>query len=191
MISKLRMSLLLYVHLLSLPIAGTKRGSLSMRILSLLRMSLLFGMMLGLSTPVWSQPWQDVAGDLMSPACPGRTLLNCTSSQAEQWRELIRQKLAQGESKEQILRYFVDIGGEGILAAPPKKGFALTAWLLPLFVIVNGAGLIIVLTCRWAQRRPRTDSSNMTGYNASAPPSQPSSDPYVHRLYRELKEFND
>ena len=57
-----------------------------MRILSPLRMSLLFSIMLGLSTPAWSQSWQDVAGDLMSPACPGRTLLNCTSSQAEQWR---------------------------------------------------------------------------------------------------------
>ena len=162
-----------------------------MRIVLLQRISLVLSMMLlSLSSPAWSQPWQDVAGELMSPACPGRTLLNCTSSQAEQWRELIRQKLAQGESKEQILRYFVDIGGEGILAVPPKKGFALTAWLLPLFVMVNGAGLIVVLTYRWAQRRPRTDDSNMTIYNASAPPSQPSSDPYLHRLYRELKDFN-
>lgn len=162
-----------------------------MRILSLQYMSLVLGLlMLGLSAPAWSQPWQDVAGDLMSPACPGRTLLNCTSSQAEQWRELIRQKLAQGESKEQILRYFIDIGGEGILAAPPKKGFALTAWLLPLFVMVNGAGLIVLLTRRWAQRRPGAEAHSMTVDHASAPPSQPSPDPYLHRLHRELKEFN-
>ena|SRR5215467_15318337 len=162
-----------------------------MRILTLLGMSLVFIMMiLVLCVPAWSQPWQDVAGDLMSPACPGRTLLNCTSSQAEQWRELIRQKLAQGESKEQILRYFVDIGGEGILAAPPKQGFALTAWLLPLFVMVNGAGLIVVLTRRWAQRRPQADRHGMTNPNAT-PSSHPLSDPYLDRLHRELKEFND
>src|SRR5262247_1366585 len=124
-----------------------------MLIQSLLRMSLLLSMlMMGLSAPAWSQSWQDIAGDLMSPACPGRTLLNCTSGQAEQWRELIRQKLAQGESKEQILQYFVDIGGEAALAAPPKKGFALTAWLLPFLVVVNGAVLIIALTRRWARR---------------------------------------
>jgi len=163
-----------------------------MRIVLLQRISLVLSViLLGLSSSAWSQPWQDVAGELMSPACPGRTLLNCTSSQAEQWRELIRQKLVQGESKEQILRYFVDIGGEGILAVPLKKGFALTAWLLPLFVMVNGAGLIVILTCRWAQKRPRADGSSTTGSNASAPPAQPSSDPYLHRLYRELKEFND
>lgn len=162
-----------------------------MRIVSPLCMSLVFSIMLGFNTPAWSQSWQDVAGDLMSPACPGRTLLNCTSSQAEQWRELIRQKLAQGESKEQILRYFVDIGGEGILAAPPKQGFALTAWLLPLFVMVNGAGLIVILTRRWAQRRPPAEIHSMTDHNAAAPSSHGLSDPYLDRLRRELKEFDD
>ena len=156
-----------------------------------MRMSLLVSvMLLGLSALAWGQQWQDVAGDLMSPACPGRTLLNCTSSQAEQWRERIRQMLASGESKERILQYFVDMSGEAILAAPPKKGFALTAWLLPLFVVVNGAVLIIALTRRWAQRRT-ADAHSMRGHEATAPPVLPSSDPYLHRLRRELEEFND
>src|SRR5262245_19727988 len=161
-----------------------------MRILSPLRMSLLLGIILGLSAPVWSQPWQDIAGDLMSPACPGRTLLNCTSSQAEQWRELIRQKLAQGESKAQILRYFVEIGGEGILAAPPKQGFALTAWLLPLFVMLNGASLIVVLTRRWARKHPQAHVESMTDHS-DAPAAHQPSDPYLDRLQRELKEFDE
>ena len=162
-----------------------------MRMSSLQRMYLLVSVVvLGLSASAWGQQWQDVAGDLMSPACPGRTLLNCTSSQAEQWRELIRQKLAKGESKEQILQYFVDISGEAILAAPPKKGFALTAWLLPLFVVVNGAFLIIALTRKWARRRV-ADTPSIRGHEAAVPPSLSSSDPYLHRLHRELKEFND
>ena len=161
------------------------------RMLSLQYISILVGVMvLGLSGLAWGQQWQDVAGDLMSPACPGRTLLNCTSSQAEQWRELIRQKLAKGESKEQILQYFVDISGEAILAAPPKKGFALTVWLLPLFVVINGAVLITALTRRWAQRRA-ADAPSTVSHDAAAPPLLPSSDPYLHRLHRELQKFND
>lgn len=143
---------------------------------------------LGLQTPAWGETWQDVAGDLMSPACPGRTLLNCTSGQAEQWRELIRQKLAQGESKAQILQHFVEVGGEAMLAAPPKKGFALTAWLLPFFVVANGAGLIVVLTRKWAQPRARrpapSQPQDMPPTTAAAP------DLYHDRLQRELKEFN-
>jgi len=146
-------------------------------------------MVLSLSALAWGQQWQDVAGDLMSPACPGRTLLNCTSGQAEQWRELIRQKLAKGESKEQIVQYFVEINGAAILAAPPKQGFALTAWLVPLFVMVNGAVLIVALTRRWARRRA-ADAHSMTGHEAAVPPALPSADPYLHRLHRELEEFN-
>jgi cytochrome c-type biogenesis protein CcmH len=116
-------------------------------------------------------------------------LLNCTSAHAEQWRELIRQKLTQGESKEQIVRYFVDIGGEGILAAPPKRGFALTAWLLPAFVLLNGAGLILVLTLRWARERSVEPSERMDD-NTSAPAEETASDPYMSRLRRELEQWN-
>jgi cytochrome c-type biogenesis protein CcmH len=152
---------------------------------------LLSMLMLGLSAPAWGQAWQDIAGDLMSPACPGRTLLNCTSGQAEQWRELIRQKLAQGESKEQILRYFVEVGGEGILAAPPKQGFALTAWLLPLFVMLNGAGLIVVLTRRWALNRPQAHAESRTDHSSAVSAAHQPSDPYLDRLHRELKEYSE
>jgi cytochrome c-type biogenesis protein CcmH len=163
-----------------------------MHIRSLSRMSLLLSLLvLGMGSFAWGQQWQDVAGDLMSPACPGRTLLNCTSSQAEQWRELIRQKLAQGESPAQVVQYFVDIGGEAVLAAPPKKGFALAAWLLPLFVMVNGVGLIVVLTRRWARRRPEAEADNVPAHNAAAPAARSASDPYVHRLHRELAEFDN
>lgn len=79
----------------------------------------------GLTPSAYALEWQDVANELMSPACPGRTLINCTSGQSEQLRELIRQKVAQGESKSAIMRYFVDMHGEEILAAPPEKGVRL------------------------------------------------------------------
>jgi cytochrome c-type biogenesis protein CcmH len=129
--------------------------------------------------------WQDIANELMSPACPGRTLINCTSGQSEQWRELIRQKLAQGESKEDIIRHFVEIRGEEILAAPPKKGFALAAWLLPLFVVINGAGLIVLLTYRWVHNRPTPTSqiSAVEPRDLSAP-----TDSYRQRLNHELED---
>jgi cytochrome c-type biogenesis protein CcmH len=126
----------------------------------------------------------------MSPACPGRTLINCTSGQSEQLRELIRQKIAQGESKSAIIRYFVDMHGEEILASPPKKGFALAAWLLPLFVLLNGAGLIIVLTCRWTRHRARAKSKSIVPFDTTTVSAAPETDPYRQRLRRELDEMD-
>lgn len=140
--------------------------------------------------PGYALEWRDVANELMSPACPGRTLLNCTSGQAEQLRELIRQKIAKGESKSAIIHYFVDTYGEEILAAPPKKGFALAAWLLPLFVVLNGVGLIMVLTFRWTRNRARVE------FDAPLPPDDSTTsvaietDPYRQRLQRELDEMD-
>jgi cytochrome c-type biogenesis protein CcmH len=159
---------------------------------------------LGIHPLAHAVEWQDVAGDLMSPACPGRTLLNCTSSQAEQWRELIRQKLARGESKKQIIQYFVDIEGESILAAPPKQGFALTVWLFPAFVILNGAVMILLLTRRWTQRTthsmqdntplavvpPDADPRNSSPQADVVPISQDNFARYQARLRKELDEFN-
>lgn len=134
--------------------------------------------------------WQDVANELMSPACPGRTLINCTSGQSEQLRELIRQKVAQGESKSSIMRYFVDMHGEEILAAPPKKGFALAAWLLPLFVVLNGAGLIGVLTFRWTRNRAPSEPNAPMPLDDSTTSASPETDPYRQRLQRELDEMD-
>jgi cytochrome c-type biogenesis protein CcmH len=124
----------------------------------------------------------------MSPACPGRTLINCTSGQSEQWRELIRQKVAQGESKDEIMRYFVEMRGEEILAAPPKQGFALTAYLLPLFVVLNGAGLILVLTFRWVRRQPISEPTSPTHPDTTGSTEQTAADPYRQRLLRELED---
>ena len=134
--------------------------------------------------------WQDIAGELMSPACPGRTLLNCTSEHAGQWQELIKQKVAQGESRDEIMQYFVNMGGDEVLASPPKRGFTLTVWLLPAFAIVNGAGLIILLTTRWA-KRVRSQEQPMPPSAGPHPPhaSSTSADPYLSRVRRDLRDI--
>jgi cytochrome c-type biogenesis protein CcmH len=146
-------------------------------------------LLLILSTFVAAVEWQDVAANLMSPACPGRTLLNCTSGHAEQWRELIRQKIAQGENEEQIIDYFVAMRGEEILAAPPKRGFALTVWLFPVLIIINGAGVIVLLTRKWVRKRPPEMRSISAVAHNTSPQENDSSDPYRNRLQRELEDF--
>ena len=134
--------------------------------------------------------WQDIAGELMSPACPGRTLLNCTSEHAGQWQQLIKQKVDQGVPRNEIMQYFVNMGGEEVLASPPKRGFTLTVWLLPAFAIVNGAGLIILLTTKWT-RRVRSQEQPVS-LSADPHPQQAesaSADPYLNRVRKDLRDL--
>ena len=134
--------------------------------------------------------WQDIAGELMSPACPGRTLLNCTSEHAGQWQELIKQKVDQGVPRNEIMQYFVNMGGEEVLASPPKRGFTLTVWLLPAFAIVNGAGLIILLTTKWT-RRVHSREQPVSLPAALHPQHTPSAsaDPYLSRVRKDLQDL--
>ena len=158
---------------------------------SFARFFMVFVVLAALNTPVPAQEseWQDIAGELMSPACPGRTLLNCTSEHAGQWQELIRQKIAQGVPKDEIMQYFINIGGEEVLASPPKRGFTLAVWLLPAFALLNGAGLIILLTTRWA-RRPHSREQDVSLVPCPDPPQATTGvvDSYLSRVRRELQE---
>ena len=51
---------------------------------------------------------------------------------AERMREFIRVRIEAGDSESEIEAALVDQFGEAVLASPPKEGFNLLAWVLPL-----------------------------------------------------------
>jgi cytochrome c-type biogenesis protein CcmH len=56
-----------------------------------------------------------------------------------------QQLLDKGMDKQQILASFISRYGEHILPAPTKKGFNLTAWILPFAAIVIAGVAIVAL----------------------------------------------
>ncbi|WP_053364067.1 cytochrome c-type biogenesis protein [Bacillus sp. FJAT-27251] len=61
--------------------------------------------------------------------------------------------MKKGMDKDEIREYYVGMLGEEILTAPEKKGFSLTAWVLP-FAAIGGAGTgIFLLLRRWVNSR--------------------------------------
>lgn len=58
-----------------------------------------------------------------------------------------------GWDKDKIREYYVNIYGEEILTSPEKKGFSLTAWVLPFAALGGaGAGLFFIIR-KWVKRR--------------------------------------
>ena len=90
--------------------------------------------------------------ELMCPACD-TTLEQSDSPIANEMRRFIRARIAAGDSESEIKRKLVAQFGEGILAAPPKQGFGLLAWVLPLAGLVLAALVLTVLVGRWSRRR--------------------------------------
>jgi cytochrome c-type biogenesis protein CcmH len=67
-------------------------------------------------------------------------------------RGIIRERLAAGDSPEQVKAYFVDKYGLWILLAPPREGFNLLVWVVPCVALAAGLVLVIFLLRRWSRR---------------------------------------
>lgn len=129
---------------------------------------------------------QDIYESLMCPLCPGQTIAQSQSELSAQMRAIVRERLEQGETKEQILRFFVERYGEQVLAAPPPKGFNLIAWLGPFIGLAAGIVVIWFLVRKWARRGKKSPPAPVT-----PTPHGPHDERYRRQLEEDLKEFGD
>jgi cytochrome c-type biogenesis protein CcmH len=89
---------------------------------------------------------RDISYLLMCPVCQGQTVAESNSELAVQMRTIIRKKLEEGQSKKEIIAYFVNRYGETILGAPPAQGANWLIWILPaLALMFGGTGIAIFL----------------------------------------------
>ena len=94
----------------------------------------------------------DLEAQLVCPVC-GTTLDQSDAPVAQRMKQIVRERLAAGASEAQIKAELVDQFGPGVLAEPPKSGFDLLAWLVPLGVLVAGAVGVGRIAWGWSRRR--------------------------------------
>lgn len=122
--------------------------------------------------------------ELICPTC-NEPLAASSSPIADRMRAFIRARIAAGDTKSEIKARLVDQFGESVLAAPPKRGFNLLAWLLPLVGLAVGAVVLAVLARRWS-RSPTAPTPPGPAGNGRAP-----LDPELERrLDEELARFD-
>jgi cytochrome c-type biogenesis protein CcmH len=68
---------------------------------------------------------------------------------------VVSERLAAGETPEQVIQYFVDKYGEWILLEPRRSGFTLLVWLVPVSAVAVGLVVVALRLRRWSPRRPR------------------------------------
>ena len=98
---------------------------------------------------------QEIDKLLICPVCPAETIDQAQVELAKDMRRLVREKLSQGSTKEEVLNYFSapERYGVSVLAAPPKSGANLTAWIVPPILVLVG-GILTILSIR-AMKKPR------------------------------------
>ena len=121
---------------------------------TLLALALLIGCIArpAVAAPVDERTVHEIAGDLRCVVCQSLSVADSPSETAHQMTAIIRERLAAGESPEQVKAYFVDKYGLWILLAPPRQGFNLLVWVVPFVGLVAGLVLVLVLARRWSRR---------------------------------------
>jgi cytochrome c-type biogenesis protein CcmH len=96
----------------------------------------------------------DLANEIMSPYCPGRTLAECPSPQASTLVMWLVVQEAAGRDRAEVESELVERFGDAILAAPPPEGFGLAAYLAPVLVFLAGGVLVVVVLRRFTGGGP-------------------------------------
>ena len=98
----------------------------------------------------------ELESEIVCPTCH-TTLDQSDSAIAREMKQFIRQRIAAGDTKSEIKDQLVALFGKQVLAEPPKEGFDLLAWVLPLGGILVAAAALAVGARQWSRARAPTD----------------------------------
>jgi cytochrome c-type biogenesis protein CcmH/NrfF len=98
----------------------------------------------------------DIASKVMSPFCPGVTLHDCPSAEAQDLRDRIERWARQGLGEDQILESLEADYGVAIRSTPPAGDGGWLAWALPGTALVVGLVLGWLLVRRWTNAAARS-----------------------------------
>ncbi len=127
---------------------------------------------------------EELERELTCPTCK-QSLAMSNAPVADRMRAFIRERIAAGDTKSEIKAKLVAEFGEGVLAAPPKRGFNLLAWILPLGGLAAASVALGLLARRWL--RGRADEAPNEGPSLNG---RPPLDPELERrVDEELARF--
>ncbi len=150
---------------------------------------LLIALLPGSAAAQGSGPTDDdvnvIAKQLYCPVCENIPLDACGTTACEQWRGIIRDKLREGWTEEQIKGYFVEQYGDRVLAEPPRRGFNWVVYIVPLVVFVGGGILVFRGFLQWRTVKPDKNSRKV---KKQPKKSTKPIDEYISRVEEELRK---
>ena len=120
-----------------------------------------------------------VAKKLRCTVCQNESIWESNAELARQMKGIIREKLEQGQSSQEIENYFLSRYGDYILLKPQKKGLNWLLWGGPFVLLFFGGMMLYRTLGRWVRE-------NQQGASDVIPPIDESS---RKRIDQELRSF--
>jgi cytochrome c-type biogenesis protein CcmH len=126
----------------------------------------------------------ELENEIMCPVCAGETLAQSDSPAAAQVKRFIQARIAAGDTRSEIKDKLVAEYGTRILAAPPKHGFDLVAWVLPFVGLLSAAAVLGFLAWQWSRNRTDPTTADLASNGRRLDPEM------ERRVDDELKSFD-
>lgn len=108
-----------------------------------------------------------IAAGLRCPVCRGQSIQDSEAPLAGEMRALIRERLRNGESPQEIRQYFLSKYGEWILLQPEAHGINLAVYILPILGLLLGGTALFLAARRWTQTPRPTEAEEPTWSSSS------------------------
>ena len=149
---------------------------------------LAFTLILILAAPwsVWAEVQDETALDvqvreisktLRCTVCQTENIWESGAPLAQQMRDVVRERLKLGHSREDIQEYFLSRYGDYIMMKPPTHGVNWILWIAPFILLFGGGIFLYKEVMGWVRRTPAP----------STDPPPPLDDQARQRLERELE----
>lgn len=123
---------------------------------------------------------RDVAKTLRCTVCQNESIWDSKADLAKQMREVVRERLAQGQSPEEIQAYFQSRYGDYILLEPRKSGLNWLLWAGPFVLLIVGGVLLYIVMRRWVSGTKDTSVEDLPALDEA----------HRRRIEEELKSFD-
>jgi cytochrome c-type biogenesis protein CcmH len=94
-----------------------------------------------LSDPALEARARDLSLNLRCLVCQNQSIDDSAAPLAKDLRVIVRERLTQGDTDEQVIEYLVARYGNYVLLKPPFQGDTLLLWLGPAVFLLTAAGI--------------------------------------------------
>ncbi|WP_105421110.1 cytochrome c-type biogenesis protein [Neorhizobium sp. T25_27] len=106
-----------------------------------------------LSNPVLEQRARNLSAQLRCMVCQNQSIDDSNAELARDLRVLVRERLANGDTDDQVIDYVVSRYGEFVLLKPRLSAKTMILWATPvLLLLVSGVAILVFVRTRPSQR---------------------------------------
>jgi cytochrome c-type biogenesis protein CcmH len=122
----------------------------------------------------------EVGALLRCPVCQGLSVADSPATMARNMKAEVREKLAAGYDREQILQHFERSYGEFVRLEPPMRGVNWLVWLGPLAALLGG-GVVVAWALKRSKHAPTSaEATDRDAAVLSSPSAVPSRETLPH-----------